>query len=204
MNIIKNKGFSLIEILVAMTLIGVLSAIAVPAYNSYRKDANSTVLKADIGNAYKAMHTYNAVNSTFCVNLKGSGGAGLDALFSSQTYNKDGKKAFVGAAGVESGCTGLTAANYKLEKNTPTINRGDCKIGDTTFKIAVANEFGGAEAGFSVTNTDSAPSAGGAYCSNGSGTVYANCDQTKCGTANDACHGQTSGQTWHANGALCQ
>ena len=65
----NNKGFSLIEILVAMTLIGVLSAMAIPAYNSYRKDANKTVLKADVGNAYKAIHTYNAVNSTYCAKL---------------------------------------------------------------------------------------------------------------------------------------
>ena len=36
---LSNKGFSLIEILVAVSIIGIISAIAIPGFQNYRKDA---------------------------------------------------------------------------------------------------------------------------------------------------------------------
>ena len=41
MNCIKsNKGFSLVEILVAVSIIGIISAIAIPAFQDYRANAS--------------------------------------------------------------------------------------------------------------------------------------------------------------------
>jgi type IV pilus assembly protein PilE len=38
----KKNGFSLIELVVAMGIVGILAAIAIPAYSSYTKTANRT------------------------------------------------------------------------------------------------------------------------------------------------------------------
>ena len=38
----KKNGFSLIELVVAMGIVGILAAIAIPAYTSYTKSANRT------------------------------------------------------------------------------------------------------------------------------------------------------------------
>ena len=38
----KKNGFSLIELVVAMGIVGILAAIAIPAYTSYTKTANRT------------------------------------------------------------------------------------------------------------------------------------------------------------------
>ena len=38
----KKNGFSLIELVVAMGIVGILAAIAVPAYTAYTKPANRT------------------------------------------------------------------------------------------------------------------------------------------------------------------
>jgi type IV pilus assembly protein PilE len=39
---VKKNGFSLIELVVAMGIVGILAAIAIPAYTSYTKTANRT------------------------------------------------------------------------------------------------------------------------------------------------------------------
>jgi prepilin-type N-terminal cleavage/methylation domain-containing protein len=42
-----NKGFTLIELIVVISIMAILSAIAVPVYSSYRKKAEEKVCKAN-------------------------------------------------------------------------------------------------------------------------------------------------------------
>ncbi len=44
----KNKGFSLIELLVVLTIVSILSAIALPKYNEYKANAFDTRAKSDL------------------------------------------------------------------------------------------------------------------------------------------------------------
>ena len=44
----NNKGFSLIEILVTVGLIGILVSVAVPSYRNYKRNTIKMAMKAEV------------------------------------------------------------------------------------------------------------------------------------------------------------
>jgi type IV pilus assembly protein PilA len=60
--VIDAKGFSLLELLVVLAIIGVLAAIAIPQFLSYRARGVDSQMKSDLKNAALAMDSYFAEN----------------------------------------------------------------------------------------------------------------------------------------------
>lgn len=46
----KQKGFTLIELMIVVAIIGILAAIAIPQFNEYRAKSNDAVSLADLKN----------------------------------------------------------------------------------------------------------------------------------------------------------
>jgi type IV pilus assembly protein PilA len=93
----NHKGFTLIELMIVIAIIGILAAIAIPQFTAYRKRSYNSAAQSDIRNAATAQEAYYVENlcySPLLANLIGtnyglyniSRGVNVDVAGGSQSY----------------------------------------------------------------------------------------------------------------------
>jgi type II secretion system protein G len=57
---LNQKGFTLIELMIVIAIIGILAAIAIPQFASYRKKAYNSAALSDLKTAKTSLEAYYA------------------------------------------------------------------------------------------------------------------------------------------------
>jgi len=61
----RERGFTLIEVMIVVAIIGILAAVAIPQFLAYRKNAFNSAAESDLRNLMTAEGAYFASNQTY-------------------------------------------------------------------------------------------------------------------------------------------
>ena len=83
----NKKGFTLIELMIVIAIIGILAAIAIPNFIAYRNKSFCSRAESDANNLAAALSDYFAIPSHTAIPVLGSGGGELNFRFSGSGAN---------------------------------------------------------------------------------------------------------------------
>ncbi len=100
---VSKSGFTLIELMIVVAILGILAAIAYPSYTHYKVRVQRTDAQSEMLQIAQRMQTYKAANGTFK-------GATLDIVYGGEVTPKQGTALY--------DLSFIDAAGNKIEKTT--------------------------------------------------------------------------------------
>lgn len=134
----KQKGFTIVELLIVIVVIGILAAITIVAYNGIQQRAYNTKVIAGANEYLKVFHEYKAVNSSYPT-VTGCLGANYPSS-ACWASNADGTSS-------------VMVVNSTLDSSLSEFVSSKPEVGTSLINIVIVNQYrGGAWYGASGTS----------------------------------------------------
>jgi type IV pilus assembly protein PilE len=105
----KSQGFTLVELLVALAIFAIISALAIPQYTAFTERGFRSEVQSDLLNCAQAMERFNATNFTYVGTNPGGDDTALDGGICAPLSAPSGRYAI----------TAVTTANTFVLTATP-------------------------------------------------------------------------------------
>ena len=127
---LNNKGFSLVELMVVVAIIGILAAVAVPSINKYMAKARQSEAKTNLGSLYTAEKAfaaeYTLYHSAFqSVGFSPEGRMRYDIGFSAAGANAGVPQGYIIPPGVNAALIGTAAYCTAIPANCTILVGAD-------------------------------------------------------------------------------
>lgn len=125
----KQSGFTLIELMIVVAIVGILAAIAYPSYQSYVERTGRADGQAKLMEIMQAQERFYSQNQTYTANLgAGAGGLGYGVAANAAVASDERRYNITAAA-----CAGGAIANcVVLSADAVGQQASDTKCGDLT------------------------------------------------------------------------